>query len=83
MRAKRRKVRLPIGRTAMLAFQIIALRDECCDAAEKLMRQKLLDESELEECARLDDALAEAHRILKSTLTSITILRLRRRSQAK
>jgi hypothetical protein len=48
-----------------------------------LMRRKPLDEAELDECARLDDALADAHRQLKATVRGIIISRLRRRTRAK
>lgn len=81
MKTKKQKVSLPIGRTALLAFQINSLRDECCEAADRLLRQKSLDEAELEECARLDDALAEAQRVLKSAVAQISYLRLKRRSE--
>jgi len=60
-----------------------SLRDECCEAAEKLLRQKPLNEAELDEAARLDDALAEAQRILKSAVARIAYARLKRRSQTK
>ena len=40
-----------------------------------------LNEEELEECARLDDALAEAQRLLKSTVAGVMISRLKRRSR--
>jgi hypothetical protein len=40
-----------------------------------------LDEEELEECARLDDALAQAQRILKITVRGLVFSRLRRRSR--
>lgn len=83
MRANRQKISLPIGRTAMLAYQIDSLRTECCEAAEKMTQQKPLNEAELEECARLDDALADAQRLLKCTITNITVSRIRRRSRAK
>lgn len=83
MKTKKQKISLPIGRTALLAFQINSLRDECCEAADKLLRQKSLDEAELDECARLDDALAEAQRVLKGAVTQISLSRLKRRSQAK
>ena len=65
-----------------MAFQINSLRDECCVAAEKLLRQKVLNEAELEEAARLDDALAAAQRILKSAVARIAYSRLKRRSRA-
>jgi hypothetical protein len=80
---KPQKVILPIGRVAMAAFQLNILRDACCEAAELLIRQKPLNEAELEECARLDDALAQAQRLLKSTVARITYARLKRRSRAK
>ena len=76
-------MRLPIGRTARLAFQLEATRLECCHAAELLMKQKKLDEDELDECARLDDALAAAHRVLRGALTRITLARIKRRTQAR
>lgn len=86
MKAKRQNiplVPLPLGRTALLACQINRLRDQCCDAADKILRLKPLDEAELDECARLDDALAEAQGILKSAVTRVTYSRLKRRIQAK
>ena len=58
------------------------MRADCCKAAQALARQKVLDEFELEECARLDDALAEAHLLLKRTVARIIMSRLRRRSRA-
>ena len=67
----------------MFAFQLEAMRHDCCKAAEELVGRKKLDEAELEECARLDDALAAAHRILKSAVTDLTLSRLQRRSRAK
>lgn len=83
MRAKKNKVKLPIGRTARLAMLIETMRCECCAAAARLMKQKHPDLDELEECARLDDALAQAHRLLKSTIRRVTLARLKRRSQAR
>ena len=81
VRATKRKAVLPIGRTARLACQIEAMRGECCKAAHLLTEQTPLNEDELEECARLDDALTEAHRLLKSTVARIIMSRLKRRSQ--
>ena len=83
MRVNKNKVRLPIGHAARLTVQLEALRMECCQAAETLMKRKKLDEQDLEECARLDDGLAEAYRILKSTITQITLARLKRRIRTK
>lgn len=83
MKIKKAKITLPVGRAGLLAAQINSLRDECCAAAEKMLRQKNFDEAELDECARLDDALAEAQRVLKSVVARIACSRLARRSQAK
>jgi hypothetical protein len=83
MKTRKSKISMPIGRTALMAFQINSLRDECCEAAEKLLKQKPVNEAELDECARLDDALAEAQRMLKSAVARIAYSRLKRRSQAK
>jgi hypothetical protein len=81
VKTNKAKAVLPIGRTASVAFQIDAMRSECCKAAGILADQEHLDEAELDECARLDDALAEAQKILKSTVAQIMISRLRRRSR--
>jgi hypothetical protein len=75
------KVNLPIGRTAQIAFEIESLRAECCAAAHLLTHESPLNEAELEECACIDDALAQAQRLLKSTVSSVMISRLRRRSR--
>jgi hypothetical protein len=83
MKSKKQKISLPIGRTALLAFQLNSLRDECCDAADKMLRQSPVNEAELDECARLDDALAEAQKILKAIVGRIAFSRLKRRSQTK
>jgi hypothetical protein len=79
---KRRHATLPIGRTARLVYEIDNLRAACSQAASVLANQKDLDEEELEECARLDDALALAQRYLKCSVRDIMISRLKRRSQA-
>jgi hypothetical protein len=75
------KVNLPIGRTAQIAFEIESLRAECCAAAHLLTQESPLNEAELEECACIDDALAQAQRLLKCTVSSVMISRLRRRSR--
>lgn len=64
-----------------MAFQIEAMRAECCAAAQLLVNEEAENGAELEECARLDDALAGAQRLLKSTVANVMIARLKRRSQ--
>jgi hypothetical protein len=77
----KRPAPLPIGRTARIAYEIDAMRQACCRAAAVTMNRGPLDEEELEECARLDDALAAAQRILKTTVRDVMMMRLARRSQ--
>jgi hypothetical protein len=57
------------------------MRGDCCKAAASLMNAKTLDEKELEDCARLDDALVEAQRILKKTVRRIMLSRIGRNSR--
>ena len=64
-----------------MAFQMEALRAECCAAAHLLANESPINDAELDECARLDDALADAQRILKSTVAGVMISRLKRRSR--
>jgi hypothetical protein len=72
---------LPIGRTARFAFDLDAIRADCSEAATQLCQKKKLDEAELEECAQLDDALAEAQRVLKTVVRGIMLNRINRRSR--
>ena len=81
VRAKDKPV-LPIGRTARLAGELDSLRSECCLAAQVMTETEDLNEDELEECAQLDEAIAAAQRLLKSTVARIILSRLRRRSRA-
>ncbi len=81
VKSSKRQPTLPIGRTASMAFEIDALRATCSSAAQILTARKQLDEVELEECARLDDALADAQRLLKATIRNILLSRIDRRSR--
>ena len=77
----KRPTTLPIGHTARIVFEIDALRGDCCKAAQALLARERLDEAELEECARLDDALARAHALLKGTVRNVMLSRLSRKSR--
>ena len=79
----KRSAALPIGRTAKIAYEIDALRADCCKAAHALTRHEEFDDADLEECARLDEALAQAHRLLKITVRNIIMARLNRRSRIR
>jgi len=83
VRPSKSKAALPIGRAARIACQIQAMRIQCCKAAQEIADRAPLNEAELEECARLDDSLADAQRLLKFTVKSIILSRLRRKSRAK
>jgi hypothetical protein len=59
------------------------MRGACCKAAQALSNKKSVDHIELEECARLDDALAHAHVILKRAVRTVMLSRLNRRSRTR
>jgi hypothetical protein len=81
VRKTRRHATLPIGRTAKIAFEIDEVRAECSKAASILLEKPELDEVEFDECARLDDALARAHGILKAVVRNILLSRINRKSR--
>lgn len=59
------------------------MRAECSRAAHELLSQGDVAESEFEECAKLDEALAQAHRLLKGNLRRIMLSRISRHTQAE
>jgi hypothetical protein len=76
-------VKLPIGRTAKLIFEIDALRAQCSEAAQIMLSQNPVNGEEFEECARLDDALARAHNLLKADIRRIMLSRINRHTRAE
>ncbi len=52
-------------------FKIYLLRGECSRTAKCLVQKSPGDAQSLEDCARLDDSLARAFRLLQSTLSQI------------
>ena len=58
------------------------MRGECSRAAQAIVASDPLNEPDLEECARLDEAIHLAQRILKSTVRQIMLCRLNRHSRA-
>jgi len=76
-------VKLPIGRMARLVFEIEAIRGECSDVARQILARNPVNEIELEESARIDDALSKAHSYLKSHLRSIMLSRIRRKTRTR
>jgi len=83
VKSTKRYTSLPIGPTARIAFEIDATRSACSKVAQSILSHDSFNEAELEECARLDDALARAHRLLKATVRSIMLSRLKRSSRAR
>ena len=83
VRANNRHESLPIGRTARIAYELDAMRAACSRVAQNLTSKKDYEEDELEECARLDEALYAAQRLLKSTVRNVMLSRLSRRSGAR
>ena len=83
VRATRHHAALPIGRTARIAYELDAMRADCCKSAQAVTQKTPLDEAELEECARLDDALAKAQRLLKGAVRDVMMSRLSGRSRAR
>lgn len=81
VRRTKRQFRLPIGGTAKITFEIDAMRAVCCRAAGAIAEGNPIQEWDLEECARLDDALAHAQRILKSAVRDVMLGRLSRRAK--
>ena len=62
---------LPLEYAAQIAFELNSMRRECSEFAMRLLSRRPLDEANLEECARLDEALARAHMVLCSALNRI------------
>lgn len=83
MSNKKPKITFPLGRAGLLALQLNSLRDECCYAAKTILQQEPLNEAELDEAARLDDAIAETQRILKTAVARIVHSRHKRRNKRK
>jgi len=83
VRSTKSHAALPIGRTAKTAYELDVLRAACSNAASSLLRNNPVNEAELEECARLDDALAEAQRTLKAAVRNVMLSRLSRNSRAR
>jgi hypothetical protein len=81
VKSTKQHANLPIGRVARIAFEIDVIRATCSKAASVVISQTPLNEQELEDCARLDDTLAHAQRILKAGVREIMLSRIRRGSR--
>ena len=83
MRSTKKHATIPIGRTARIAYELDSMRADCSAAAVVLLSKDTVDDAEVEDCARLDDAVAEAQRVLKSAIRKIMLSRLSRHSRAR
>jgi len=75
-----RPITLPLEYAAQIVFELHSMRRECSEFASRLMRQRPLNERGLEDCARLDDALAHAHCVLQNAVDCIKACQTKRRS---
>lgn len=75
-------MRRQVGRMALLAARIIAIRDECGMAAAFLSNRRSMGLRELEQCARLSDALGATQDFLKSTVVQLELARRKRAKSA-
>jgi len=66
---------LPLEYATELAMELHLLRGECSDAAQGMAEESPVDEVGLEECAVLDEALANAQRVLHAALARIKEMR--------
>jgi hypothetical protein len=62
---------LPLEYAAELAFELHLLRGECSQTAQRIISQHPVDALELDDCAKLDEALAKAYCLLQSTVNRI------------
>lgn len=74
---------LPLEYAAQIVFELHSMRRECSEFASRLMSQRPLNDQGLEECARLDDALARAHGVLQHALDAIRTSRNKPRRRNK
>jgi hypothetical protein len=70
VKAEPKHTRALMDQGANLLFEMYLLRGDCCQAAQTLTRNSPLDHRALEDCARLDDSLAQTFRILQATTLS-------------
>jgi hypothetical protein len=79
MSKPKNSISLPLEYAAQLVFELHSMRRECSEFASHLLTQENADERDLEDCARLDDALARASQVLRDALHGIRIERTKRR----
>ena len=83
MKSSQKSGSLPLDYVAEIALEMHLLRGECSQVARNLVSQRSLDENALEECARLDDALARAHAHVQAAIARIKRVRSKRRPRSR
>jgi hypothetical protein len=78
MKPSHRYTDLPVRRVVHVAYQLDTARAVCSKVARRLLSQEPVKEQELEECARLDEVLGRVHKLLRATVRSIMLARLKR-----
>jgi hypothetical protein len=76
-------VALPLDYAAQIVFELHSMRGECIEFARRLIEQSPLDEANLDECARLDEALARAHHVLAREVDAISAGQAKPKSTSK
>jgi hypothetical protein len=74
---------LPVGPAVRIACQLDAARAACSKVARRLLSRDPVNEQELEECARLDEVMARVQKLLRATVRSIMLSRLKRGRYAR
>jgi len=69
--------------TVGLLFRIHLLRGDCCEIARGILEQDPTDYRAVDDCARVEEALAKSYRLLQSTLRKIQHARTRRGRKAR
>ena len=69
--------------TVALLFRIHLLRGDCCHMARVILDKKPSDDRALDECARVEEALAKSYRVLQGAVRSIQRTRARRGRKAR
>ena len=82
VRSTKNVAALPIGRTARVAYELDSLRASCSVAAAALLSKTTVNEADVEDCAHLDDALAQAQAVLKAAVRKVMLSRLSRHSNS-
>jgi hypothetical protein len=83
MKPAHRHMDLPVRPAVRIAYQLDAARAACSRVARRLLSREPVNEQELEECARLDEVIARVQKLLRATVRSIMLSRLKRGRYAR